>query len=82
MTASNQSPLRMNEMTPADIIALGQSLYGDPWLEKMAADLEYSVSQLWRVAYDGAPPTKRMKRRLDQLAKKHQVVNCAATGKR
>ena len=33
-------------VTPTDIITLGQSLYGDPWLERMAADLEYSTSQL------------------------------------
>jgi hypothetical protein len=47
-------------MTPEDIITLGQSLYGEPWLEKMACDLEYSASQLWRLAYAGAPVTKRM----------------------
>jgi hypothetical protein len=57
-------------MTPADIIALGQALYGEPWLEKMAADLEYSTSQLWRVVYDGAPVTRRMSRRPDRLAKR------------
>jgi hypothetical protein len=57
-------------MTPADIIALGQTLYGELWLEKMAADLEYSVSQLWRVAYDSAPVTKRMQREPDKLAKR------------
>jgi hypothetical protein len=56
-------------MTTADIIALGQALYGEPWLEKMAAAMEYSTSQLWRVAYDGAPITRRMKRRLDKLEK-------------
>jgi hypothetical protein len=57
-------------MTPTEIIALGQALYGDPWLEKMAKDLEYSASQLWRVAYDRAPITTRMQRRLDKLAKR------------
>ena len=56
-------------MTSADIIALGIALYGEPWLEKMAADLEYSTSQLWRVAYDGRPVTKRMSRSLDKLMK-------------
>jgi hypothetical protein len=57
-------------MPLADIIALGQSLYGEPWLEKTAAYLEYSVSQLWRVAYDRAPITRRMTRRLENLMKR------------
>lgn len=67
-------------MTSSDIIALGQMLYGEPWLEKMAADLEYSVSQLWRVAYDGAPVTKRMQRRLDRLSKR-KTRNAEASGR-
>jgi hypothetical protein len=57
-------------MTPADIITLGQSLYGEPWLEKMAADMEYSTSQLWRVVYDGAPVTRRMRVRLEKLERR------------
>lgn len=55
-------------MTPADIIALGQSLYGPCWIQPMAADIGYSCSQLWRVAYDGAPITNRMRRELAKLA--------------
>jgi hypothetical protein len=57
-------------LTAADIIALGQSLYSEPWLEKMAADMEYSTSQLWRVVYDGAPVTRRMRNRLDRLERR------------
>ena len=56
-------------MTPAQIIAFGEDRYGKPWLEKMAADLEYSTSQLWRVVYDGAKITNRMKRKLEKLTK-------------
>ena len=57
-------------MTPTDIIALGQAFYGEPWLEKMAADLEYSASQLGRMAYDGATVTRRIRRGLDKLMKR------------
>ena len=60
----------MAEMTTANIIALGQSLYGDPWLEKMAADMEYSVSQLFRVVYRDSPITRRMRGRLAKLEKR------------
>ena len=59
----------LGEPDISDIIALGQSLYGERWLEKMARDLEYSISQLWRVVYDGAPVTRRMQRRLEKLVK-------------
>jgi hypothetical protein len=62
--------MRSRMSNAADIIALGQALYGEPWLEKMAHDLEYSTSQLWRVVYDGAPVTRRMKNRLDKLARR------------
>ena len=61
-------------MTPLDITALGVALYGEPWLEKMALDLEYSTSQLWRVVYDGAPVTRRMRGRLDKLQKRKQEI--------
>ncbi len=57
-------------MTPADIIALGEARHGKPWLKKLALDLEYSTSQLWRVVYDGAPMTNRMKRKLEKLKKR------------
>jgi hypothetical protein len=57
-------------MTPADIIALGEALYGEHFIPPMAADMEYSRSQLWRVAYDGAPITRRMQRELDKLVKR------------
>jgi hypothetical protein len=56
-------------MTRVDIIALGRSLYGEPWLEKMAADMECSTSQLWRVVYKDAPVTRRMHGRLQKLEK-------------
>jgi hypothetical protein len=58
------------QMASTDIIALGQSIYGDPWLEQMAADLEYSVSQLWRIVYKDALITRRMSRRLERLEKR------------
>jgi hypothetical protein len=64
-------------MTPADIIALGVSHYGEPWLEKMARDLEYSTSQLWRVVYDGAPVTRRMRGKLEKLEKKRKRLATA-----
>ena len=57
-------------MTPADIIALGEALYGEDFIPPMAADMEYSRSQLWRVVYDGAPVTRRMSRRLEKLEKR------------
>jgi hypothetical protein len=57
-------------VTPADIIALGEALYGEQFIPPMAADLEYSRSQLWRVVYDGAPVTRRMRNRLEKLEKK------------
>jgi hypothetical protein len=54
-------------ITTEDNIALGQALYGEPWLEKIVADSQYSASQLGRVAYDGAPIARRMQRRLEKL---------------
>jgi hypothetical protein len=60
-------------MTPVDITTLGQTLFGEPWLEKMAEAIGYSTSQLWRVAYDGAPITRRMQRELDKLVKKKRA---------
>lgn len=62
----------MAEMTPANIITLGQALYGEPWLAKMAVDLEYSFSQLFRVVYQDAPITTRMQKRLDKLVKRRK----------
>jgi hypothetical protein len=61
-------------MTPADIIALGQALYGEHFIPPMAADLEYSTSQLGRVVYDGAPVTQRMSRRLVKLGKRRKTA--------
>jgi hypothetical protein len=69
-------------MTPADIIALGQSLYGEPWIEPLAKDIGYSQSQLWRVAYDGSPVTKQMKRELDKLAKRRNLSKHNEVGNR
>jgi hypothetical protein len=53
-------------------------LYGEPWLEKMADDIGYSYSQLWRVAYDGAPITRRMQRELDKLVKRRKARKSAS----
>ncbi|MGO9471408.1 MAG: hypothetical protein ACLQIB_06995 [Isosphaeraceae bacterium] len=52
------------------IVTIGVSLRDEPWLEKMAADMEYSRSQLWRVVYDGAPVIRRMRGRLEKLKKR------------
>ena len=60
-------------MTPADIIALGEALYGEHFIPPMAADLEYSRSQLWRVVYDGATVTRRMSKRLERLMKRQKA---------
>jgi hypothetical protein len=54
----------------SDIISLGITLYGEPWLESMSKDIGYSFSQLYRVVYDGAPVTRRMQRELDKLLKR------------
>jgi hypothetical protein len=36
----------------------------------MADAIGYSYSQLWRVAYDGAPVTRRMNGELEKLVKR------------
>jgi hypothetical protein len=56
--------------TAENIIALGHALYGEHFIPPMAADMEYSRSQLWRVVYDGAPVTRRMRGRLEKLEKR------------
>ena len=72
MVVFNADTLEGKIVTPAKITTLGQALYGEPWLEKMARDLEYSTSQLWRVIYDGAPVTRRMSGKLEKLEKKRK----------
>jgi hypothetical protein len=74
-------PLKSEQpIIPSDIIALGQSLYGEHFIPPMAADMEYSTSQLWRVVYDGAPITRRMRNRLEKLAKRRARKSAAMVG--
>jgi hypothetical protein len=41
----------------------------------MACDLEYGPSQIWRVVYDGAPVTCRMRSGLEKRPKKRKSAN-------
>lgn len=57
-------------MTPKELIAFGESRHGTRWIGPLADELGYSFSQVWRVAYDGAPATRRLVLELERVKKR------------
>ncbi len=65
-------------MTREDLISFGQKKYGDQWIARLAADLNYSISSVLRVANGITPKvSRRMELELKQLIRKQQFETLA-----
>jgi hypothetical protein len=61
-------------MTLDQLISFGRDRHGEVWITPLAAEINYTVSGLWRLVERGDPLPRRLVREIERLKQQKAAI--------